>query len=83
MDAEIKKLVVDKVNELRKKNAETQIANLASQIVSQLDYAKNTSNQAVLAAKQNIESYRKQIEALNGTAVQTLTAEEIFGKEGK
>ncbi len=74
MNAEVQKLVVDKINELRKKNAENQITALATNIVQQLDYAANQSK----AADINIEQTRKQIEALNGMLITPLTAEQIF-----
>ena len=79
MTEAMKKMVVDKINELRAKSVENQVANVATNIVQQLDYIK--TNEA--AARVNIENYRVQIEKLNGTVATPLTAEDIFGKEGK
>lgn len=77
MNAEMKKLVVDKINANRKLTLENQVQAIAVNIQQQLDYMVNNAN----GAKANIAASRKQIEALNGTLGQPLTAEEIFGKE--
>lgn len=79
MNAEMKKMVVDKINENRRKNLENQVATIACNIQQQLDYLKNQQN----AVKINIEANRKQLEALNGAMYEPLTADDIFGKEGK
>lgn len=79
MNAEMKKMIVDKVNENRRKSLENQVATIALNIQQQLDYLKNQQN----SVKVNIEANRKQLEALNGALYEPLSAEDIFGREGK